>query len=90
MTFARWRFVVMHSQVKVLPKGSAPIRVLHISDVHMAPWQKRKQQFIKSLINEKPDLVINTGDNLGHHDVIPTLIETYAGILKVPGVFVNG
>lgn len=90
MTFARWRFVVMHSQVKVLPKYSAPIRVLHISDVHMAPWQKRKQRFIKSLVNEKPDLIINTGDNLGHHDVIPLVIESYDGILDVPGVFVNG
>lgn len=90
MTFARWRFVIHHSDVHVLPKGSEPIRVLHISDVHMAPWQKRKQAFIKSLGSEAPDLIVNTGDNLGHQDVIHVTMNTYATILKTPGVFVNG
>ncbi|MEY4499793.1 MAG: hypothetical protein RL319_781, partial [Actinomycetota bacterium] len=51
MTFARWRFVIHHSEAHVLPKGAKAIRVLHISDVHMAPWQKRKQAFIKSLMS---------------------------------------
>lgn len=90
MTFARWRFVIHHSDVHVLPKGAKPIRVLHISDVHMAPWQKRKQKFIKSLGSESPDLIVNTGDNLGHQDVIHVTMNAYENILKVPGVFVNG
>jgi len=90
MTFARWRFVIHHSDVHVLPKGAKPIRVLHISDVHMAPWQKRKQEFIKALGSEAPDLIVNTGDNLGHHDVIHVTMNSYENILKVPGVFVNG
>lgn len=90
MTIARWRFVVMRSDAHVLPKGAKAIRVLHISDVHMAPWQKRKQRFIKSLTNQAPDLIINTGDNLGHQNVIHTTVDTYAGILRIPGVFVNG
>jgi predicted MPP superfamily phosphohydrolase len=90
MTFARWRFVIHHSEAHVLPKGAKAIRVLHISDVHMAPWQKRKQAFIKSLMSEAPDLIINTGDNLGHQNVIHNVIDSYSEILKVPGVFVNG
>jgi predicted MPP superfamily phosphohydrolase len=90
MTFARWRFVIHHSDVHVLPKGARPIRVLHISDVHMAPWQKRKQKFIKSLGSESPDLIVNTGDNLGHQNVIHTTMNAYENILKTPGVFVNG
>ncbi len=90
MTFARWRFVIHHSEAHVLPKGSKSIRVLHISDVHMAPWQKRKQAFIKSLSSEAPDLIINTGDNLGHQNVIHNVIDSYSEILKFPGVFVNG
>jgi predicted MPP superfamily phosphohydrolase len=90
MTFARWRFLVQYSEARVLPKGSKPIRVLHISDVHMAPWQKRKQSFIKELGKEKADLIINTGDNLGHQDVILETMDAYQAILKTPGVFVNG
>ena len=89
-TIARWRFVVLHSEVHVLPKGAKPIRVMHISDVHMAPWQKRKQKFLKSLGNEAPDLIVNTGDNLGHQDVIHVVLDSYASIFKTPGVFVNG
>ena len=32
----------------------------------MAPWQHRKQQWIAALAALEPDLVVNTGDNLGH------------------------
>ncbi|MGF3056921.1 metallophosphoesterase [Microbacterium sp. YY-01] len=40
-----------------LPEGSTPLRVLHISDAHMAPWQKRRQQWLASLAQLKPDLL---------------------------------
>jgi len=86
----RYLFKVRYDGVKVLPRGANPIRVLHISDFHLAPWQKRKQSFIKSLIELKPDLVVNTGDNLGHHDAIDSLLDSIAPLLEVPGVFVNG
>ena len=64
MTFARWRFTVVEAEAAVLPAGSKPVRVLHISDIHMAPWQRRKQAFIKGLGSLRPDLIVNTGDNL--------------------------
>jgi predicted MPP superfamily phosphohydrolase len=90
LTWARWRFIVHHSEAAVLPKGSKDIRVLHISDIHMAPWQSRKQQFIANLIDLQPDLVVDTGDNLGHKDVIAITINSLESLLSVPGVFVNG
>ena len=35
----------------------------------MAPWQHRKQGWIAALAESwQPDLVVNTGDNLGHED----------------------
>lgn len=89
-TIARWRFTAVEAEAAVLPAGSEPIRVLHISDIHMAPWQGRKQAFIKNLISLKPDLVINTGDNLGHKDAIEPTLSALAPLLDVPGVFVNG
>lgn len=89
-TFARWRFSVERSEAAVLPAGSKPIRVLHISDIHMAPWQRRKQRFIKQLISLQPDLIVNTGDNLGHADSIAPTLSALGPLLDVPGVFVNG
>ena len=83
-------FTVKYDSVAVLPKGAAPIRVLHISDIHMAPWQKRKQRWISKLAELKVDLVIDTGDNLGHVDAVKPALEALAPLIALPGVFVNG
>lgn len=39
----RYLFTVREATAPALPAGSAPIRVLHISDAHMAPWQRRSR-----------------------------------------------
>jgi len=83
-------FVVRRDSVKVLPNGSAPIVVLHISDIHLAPWQHRKARWVKNLARLKPDLVIDTGDNLGHLDAVPAAIDALSELIKLPGAFVNG
>ena len=89
-TFARWRFNVVRTEVPLLPKGSKPMRVLHISDLHLAPWQRRKMRFIAELADQNPDLVVSTGDILGHRDITALAIETLEPLLALPGVFVNG
>lgn len=86
----RNRFTVEQASLEILPRNSKPIRVLHISDLHLAPWQKRKQAWISELANLKPDLVVDTGDNLGHRDAIRPTLEALEPLLKFPGVFVNG
>jgi len=73
-----------------LPAGSAPIRVLHISDIHLAPWQRRKARWVAGLGRLKPDLVVNTGDNLSHRDVIDQAMAMLAPLQKFAGVFVHG
>ena len=67
-----------------------PIRVLHISDLHFAPGQKAKAKFLASLANLEPDLVVNTGDNLGHKNAINPCLSALEPLLGFPGVFVNG
>lgn len=67
-----------------------PIRVLHISDIHFAPGQRAKAKFLASLAELKPDLVVNTGDNLGHKDAINPCLSALEPLLGFPGVFVNG
>lgn len=86
----RYLFVVRREDIKILPANSTPITVLHIGDIHLAPWQKRKAKFVQSLAELKPDLVINTGDNLGHQDAIGPVLTALAPLMQVPGVFVNG
>lgn len=68
----------------------SPIRVLHISDIHFAPGQKQKAGFLKELSSLKPDLVVNTGDNLGHKDAINPSLDALRPLFEFPGVFVNG
>ena len=76
--------------VPVLPPGSAPIRILHLSDVHMTPGQRRKQAFIRELAGSAPDLVVTTGDNLGSKDGVPAMLEAMSVFADRPGVFVLG
>ena len=86
----RHLYAIRRESVKLLPKGSAAITILHIGDIHLAPWQKRKQRFIKKLAELKPDLVIDTGDNLGHIDSIAPVLTALGPLMRHPGVFVNG
>lgn len=88
--FERNRFTVVREELEILPTGSRPIRVLHISDLHLAPWQKRKVQWIQKLSALEPDLVVDTGDNVGHRDGIRTALDALEPLLAFPGVFVNG
>jgi len=86
----RLAFTLRRVDAAVLPAGSAPVRVLHLSDFHLAPWQRRKIAFIRSLAELEPDLVIDTGDNLGHRDGVPAVAEALAPFRGVPGVSVYG
>ncbi len=66
------------------------LRVLHVSDIHFAPNQAKKADFLKQLAELKPDLVVNTGDNLGHSMAVNPLLQAVEPLLEFPGVFVNG
>jgi predicted MPP superfamily phosphohydrolase len=47
-------------------------------------------RFLKSLAKEDFDLVVNTGDNLGHKNAIKPLLDALSPLLSKPGVFVHG
>jgi uncharacterized protein len=76
--------------VPVLAPGAAPIRVLHLSDLHLAPWQFDRIEFVRSLTDLRPDLIVNTGDSMGHRDALPALEEALSVFEGIPGVFVHG
>ena len=83
-------FVLRRYDVPVLRPGEAPLRVLHVSDVHMVGRQRRKQAFLSSLAAERPHLVVTTGDNLAAPDGVPAMLGAMAAFRGVPGVFVLG
>jgi predicted MPP superfamily phosphohydrolase len=76
--------------VPVLPAGHRPLRVVHVSDLHLMPGQRRKAAWVAALADLRPDLVVNTGDNISHPDAIPLALEAFSAFEGVPGVFVMG
>ena len=82
----RNRFTIRHEVLPVLDPGARPITVLHLADIHLAPWQHRKQEWLRSLALVEPDLIVNTGDNLGHPDALEALEFALEPLSGVPGV----
>ena len=85
----RW-FALRRATVPVLPAGHRPLKVLHLSDLHLTPTQHRKQAWLRGLADLQPDLVVDTGDNLAHRESVGPLVDALGGLLDVPGVFVLG
>jgi len=83
-------FVLRRFEVPVLEPGSASLRVLHISDLHMTAGQRRKQDWIRKLDALEPDLVITTGDNLAGHDAVEPTLAAFEPLMQRPGAFVLG
>lgn len=83
-------FRLAHVRVPALPPGTGPLRILHLSDFHMTRAHRKKQRWIASLESVRPDLVVDTGDNLGGADAVPSVLNALGPLLNRPGVFVFG
>ena len=83
-------YKVRKSSIRLLPRGCRDIHILHISDLHLTPSNKRLIADIKSFINLKPDLVIVTGDFLAHKDAVGPVLDALGDLLDLPGLFVFG
>lgn len=86
----RTRFTVRREVLPILEPGSRPLTILHLSDLHMAPWQRTKQDFVRSLVRYEPDLIVDTGDNLGHEDGLAGIRRAFEPFRGIPGVFAHG
>ncbi len=83
-------FALREQTVPVLPPGADPLRLLHISDLHLTPGRHRLMAFVRSLAALEPDLVVNTGDSIAAPDAIEPLLDSLGPLLDMPGVFVYG
>jgi uncharacterized protein len=86
----RTHWTLRRAELPVLAEGARPLRVLHLSDLHMMPGQKSKQRWVAALDELDPDLVVNTGDNLAHRHAVPAVLRALGPLLQRPGVFVFG
>lgn len=83
-------FALREVTMPVLAPGSSSLRVLHLSDLHMMPNQRLKQNWLRELEGLDPDLVVNTGDNLSHQRSVPAVVQALGDLLARPGLFVFG
>ena len=66
------------------------VRILQVSDIHMVTGQGKKQRWLKSLAGLRPDLVVNTGDNLSDPLGVPATLDALGPLMDFPGVYVFG
>ncbi len=84
-------FTLRRYTLPVLPESRTPVRVLQLSDLHLAPWQAQKVDWVRSLAELRPDLVVLTGDLMGHREALPALLHALRPVVEgTPTVFVHG
>ncbi|MDR1633983.1 MAG: metallophosphoesterase [Bifidobacteriaceae bacterium] len=86
---AHW-YTLRRVLAPVLPAGARPIKVLHLSDMHLTARQRRKVEWVKALAALEPELVVVTGDNYAFADAMELALEALEPHLARPGAFVFG
>ena len=63
------RVETVHLTLRRLPKSFSGIRIAQISDIHMGGWmdKERLQRVVDLLLEQKPELILITGDFLTGH-----------------------
>lgn len=84
------RWTLREVTLPVLAAGTRPLRILHLSDLHLTPGQVGKQRWVSALAELEPDLVVNTGDNLADPRAVPSVLAALGPLLERPGLFVFG
>lgn len=82
----RW-YALRHDTLPVLrPHASGPLRILHISDLHLLPGQDHRLDFVRRCLRVSPDLVVSSGDALEHPDAIDPVVELHAELARASPV----
>ncbi len=76
----RW-FVLRHQTIPALSgQRASALRILHLSDLHLEPGDRRMADFVQRTLVHGPDLIVVTGDILGHPEAIDDAVALLAAI----------
>jgi predicted MPP superfamily phosphohydrolase len=89
---ARWYRLRKLVLPDTLRRPGATLRLLHVSDVHLAHGQEHRVRFLRSLAELEPDLTVITGDLLGDVGIEDLAVDAVAELTGPgrPGLFVLG
>lgn len=93
LAYARWEaasYRLRRVTVPMLEAGQPDLRILHLSDLHMTPSRHRLQDWVASLAELRPDVVLVTGDFLSHREAVDPVLSALDPLLDTPGAFVLG
>ena len=80
------QFTLRRVDVPILPPGQRPLRVLHLSDIHMTPGQRAQAGVAAPRWpRSRRTWSIDTGDNLAHRDAVPVVRDSLGALLERPG-----
>ncbi|MBW3068446.1 MULTISPECIES: metallophosphoesterase [unclassified Actinomyces] len=82
--------VLRRVDVPVLAAGEQPLRILHLADLHLTDRTEARVDWVRSLADTHPDVVVNTGDNLSFASGLEPLGRALEPFLHLPGAFVMG
>ena len=82
--------VLRRVDVPVLAAGEPPVTLLHLSDLHLTDRTEARVAWVRRLARLRPDVVIDTGDNLSFANGLEPLGRALAPFLGLPGAFVLG
>lgn len=76
----RW-FALREVEAAVLrPAARGPLRVLHLSDLHLWPSHEAMARALRRCAATDPDVVVVTGDILGHPEVVDDAVALLAEV----------
>ncbi len=93
LAYALWEarsYRLREESVPVLPAGASPIRLLHLSDLHLTASQRSKATWVSELAELEPDFVVVTGDFISNAEALPAVLHSLEPLLGIPGAFVFG
>jgi len=82
-----WLEVTHHSVEMNL---SQPVKVAHLTDLHLHRMGKREREVLSILSKEMPDLIVITGDTLDDPNFAPIAFEFISRLSAPLGVWASG
>ncbi|MCU0237903.1 MAG: metallophosphoesterase family protein [Pyrinomonadaceae bacterium] len=69
-------------------KIKQPIRIVHISDIHSDEKPRLEEKLAEAIANEKPDLIVYSGDSINSSQGLPVFRKCLTEIAKVAPTYV--